>query len=540
MEPPSTARCISGAEPLGGPASDSVTHPTDDAAARADSRDMETILLRRTVFLTAIGLALPATAQPPLQLFVDAAAPPGSNCGSAAAPCRRITDALVLARRARAADAHRPISLEIAAGTYVGTMGNNPAGKLEDLPLILNVPGLHVHGATRLPLDGAGRPYAPTDGRPQTVITNDGFVPKTCIPLNLVTIDRARSCDRRGCGALSGGDGTSVEGLKLVDPTGSFSAMAAYRAQDLSIRQIWVQGTGQNVPGIALSYASGTVAETLVTGTFHPLYVSSGNAQYPARVTVTHNTEVGNEPSGLNLSATDTADWIRQYVGAGQSASLQLEEVCRSGPGNFFCSDMLTADCTTAPGDSLSAVVSDNDLEGGGVGLRLWLVDNADEPTVPTHSSLTAVVTNNILHGDRHYGLDINEGWSAADQLPSSVDLDLTLSGNQMSGGRAPALLAFEGIQQLGGSPLFPMQPLQSSTYRIVDLDGELGGVGAGARYDWDIPTCDPGQYPPPFLLPDSTIFRVDGPNCATPYLGDVALINGLPVPLGARLSPQL
>jgi hypothetical protein len=169
--------------------------------------------------------------------------------------------------------------------------------------------------------------------------------------------------------------------------------------------------------------------------------------------------------------------------------------------------------------------------------MRFWLSGIEETADLVNRSKASAVVSDNILSGDRNYGLDVNAGWSAADLPPLSIDLDLTVSGNQMSGARAPALVTFLSIQTLGDSEYFPLQPIVSSTYRILDLDGELGGVGPGARYDWAIPACNPNVYGPRYLFESTNVtYPADCP-AGAPRLNDIATINGVPIPLGARLS---
>jgi hypothetical protein len=472
-----------------------------------------------------------------LCLIVDAAAAGPTHDGSAAQPYRRITDALARARAFRAGN-EGLIGIAVRAGTYVGTFGDNADGAHEDLPLVFNVPNLEVHGVTSLPLDAAGRPLRPLADSPQTVLTHDGLLANTCLTLAFIVVEPAASCDGAGaCGPYVAPDGTRISGLTLLDGTGGLFAIMANRTIDLSIRQVWVDAAGG---GAWLAFASGTVEEMLVTGSGYGLQADAGNADHPAHVVFSHNRSIGNVPTGLNLYALTAVDWVQHYLGGAQRATLQVAPTCRSGSNPFYCSEFHSSDCGMPPGNFLSAEVRGNELQGDGVGLRLWLSDILDEPSSVDRGHLVATVEDNLLTGTLNYGLDINGGFTPRDQDPLTIDLDMVLSGNQMHGGRAPTLIAFQALQALFGSPYFAEQPLQHSTYRFTDLDGELGGIGFKSHYDWDNPDCDPDLYERPYLFVDPAPFIAPNSNCpaGAAHLGNRAYLNGVPLPVGARLSP--
>jgi hypothetical protein len=455
---------------------------------------------------------------------------------------RRITDALKAARAFRATS-DAPIDIAVRPGTYTGTFGDNADGAYEDLPLVINVPSLRLHGATRLPLDDAGRPVRPPNAGGQTILTTDGLVPPTCLNMGFITVERARTCGA-ACD-FTGGDGTTIEGLTLRDSTSSVMAVLVHRARDVRVRQVWADTSGGDA--FDFEFASGTLEESLVTGSSHGIQAGAGNDRYPAHVVFSHNRSIGNGFSGLNLYAIESVDSLEQYIGGAQRASIEIDDICDSPPGIFFfCpTEALSADCSMPPGGLLTAKIDGNELEGNGVGLRFWLSGVIEEPTSVLHGRLDATVTGNRLFGHNNYGLDVNAGFSARDQDTMGVDVNLVVAGNQMTGGRAPALFAFQAIQELAVANIFDEQPFQGSTYNVVDLDGELGGVGPAARYDWDIPNCDPDLYPPLFLLPPvgSTTPFLYGDNCrdaSAPRLHDHAFLNGVELPLGASLSPHL
>ena len=129
----------------------------------------------------------------------------------------RITDALAHARRIRL-DAHeleqtrRPVCINVAAGTYVGTfapdvLAANP--RREAFPLVIDVPGIVLRGATTLTLDDHGRPVAV---RPDatTLIAEPPAVGNQ--PYILVT-----TTERRDAGSVvrSSGNAVRIEGFVL-------------------------------------------------------------------------------------------------------------------------------------------------------------------------------------------------------------------------------------------------------------------------------------------------------------------------------------
>jgi hypothetical protein len=450
----------------------------------------------------------------------------GHALGDGARLYPRITDALARARAFRATS-DAPVDIAVRPGTYVGTFGANADGALEDLPLVLNVPNLRIHGNTRLRLDAAGRPVGPLDASGQTVIQSDGLAPDSCLVLNLVTVERASIGD----GPVTGGDGTTIERLTLRT-VGYEMAVMVNRAQDVTIRQVWADAGGSDA--LEYQFASGRVEETLVTGSDHAMQAGAGNDAFPAHVVFDHVRSIENDTSGLNVYALYSVDWLEQYVGGQQRDTLTIDTLCTEPPGlAFFCPDALSTHCSMPFGDLLTLEVRDCELDGGGVGLRFWLSGILDEPSSIRHGRIDATVTNNVLTGHRNFALDLHAGFSALDQDVLGADVNLVVAGNQLHGNRAPALLAFQGLQELLGDPFIPMQPFQDSTYTVLDLDGEL--VDA----DWDVPHCDPDLVGPPFVFSDPDTFTY-GDNCpGQPGLGDQLSINGVVVPYGARLSPR-
>src|SRR5262249_46301022 len=163
-----------------------------------------------------------------------------------------------------------------------------------------------------------------------------------------------RACDAQGahCGPFTSGDGTTLDGLTLVDGTGVIAVLVANRTRGLSIRQVKVEAAGGD--GITLQFTSGIVEQSMVTGAFHAMQAGPGNDRSPSRVVASHNRFVANDPAGLNFYSTDSVDWLLQYNG---HPTLELDAACSSGPGNFFCPDVPTTDCAIEVGSSMSALV---------------------------------------------------------------------------------------------------------------------------------------------------------------------------------------
>src|SRR6266487_6449317 len=79
-------------------------------------------------------------------IFGDADANPGGD-GSAAAPYRTITEAIVQAREIRQRKPHSKINVHVAPGVYS-----------EAFPIYLNISKLSLRGSTQLIEDDAGLP----------------------------------------------------------------------------------------------------------------------------------------------------------------------------------------------------------------------------------------------------------------------------------------------------------------------------------------------------------------------------------------------
>jgi hypothetical protein len=129
----------------------------------------------------------------------------------------RITDALTHARRIRLEareleQARRPICIDVAAGTYVGTfapdvLAVNP--QYEAFPLVIDVPGIELRGATTLALDDHDRPVA-VRADATTLIAEPPAVGNQ--PYVLVTTTERRNAESV---VRSSGNAARIEGFAL-------------------------------------------------------------------------------------------------------------------------------------------------------------------------------------------------------------------------------------------------------------------------------------------------------------------------------------
>jgi hypothetical protein len=95
---------------------------------------------------------------------------------------RRITSALATVRNGRLARgeltaAACPITIEVSAGTYRGTVANPAPADLEQFPIIVDVPDIALRGAMTMERDAAGRATGNAAEGIETVLTPESPLP---------------------------------------------------------------------------------------------------------------------------------------------------------------------------------------------------------------------------------------------------------------------------------------------------------------------------------------------------------------------------
>ena len=181
---------------------------------------------------------------------------------------RRITDALAAARTGRLArgelvTAACRITINVSADTYHGTVASPTSGDLEQLPFVVDVPDITLHGAMTMEIDAGGRPTGRAVGGVETVLA-------PVAPLPIIAGVSTPIIIANGHPGGSAGNGLTVEGFvfrsgndPVVGPGGG-QALLSLRVQGLTIRDNRFEG-GFTEP-IDLRASSGDVLQNHLSG----------------------------------------------------------------------------------------------------------------------------------------------------------------------------------------------------------------------------------------------------------------------------------
>jgi hypothetical protein len=446
-------------------------------------KHLNTGVLIALLFVTAYASLARAGDQPQAHLCVAATAQPGGD-GSQKAPFRRITDAVQAARWTRQADpaCEVTIVIHVAPGRYTGSLASaDPA--IEELPILLDVPGLVLRGSNELAVDGSGLPTGSIAPETEAVLAPDTPLPSDAGLLIL------------GLRGMALHDVTvmklTLDGGHAPGPQAKMGAgIVVDRTNGFSIRENCFRGVAI---GIDLRASAGKIQGNYMNRLNLGAALIAGNAASPADVLFAANRAVDNRNGAVALEG-------------GLERGFAYRGLAPLPPGTVF--------------DSISAVVSENDLsENRGVplfsfGIRIFPIGQApiDAPN-PRRGAVRARIEGNRLVGNE-FGVVVDAGFP--DRSPAVAytgTLDLAFDNNEVTGNvRAPALFSFtRSTATTTPANLNRFEYLQNALFDIrygVELDG----------WWFDHPELDP----------------VDGQ-----WLGNTLRVNGSEVPNGRYVPLQ-
>ena len=440
-------------------------------------------------FLT-MGTAGQALAE---SIFVDQGFQSGSEDGSRNAPYRTITQALKEARRLRygagdLAPSPRKIIVHVAAGTYVGSFNAavfDPATasydpSKEELPLLLNVSGIELRGATQLTDDAGGLPVAVVDGTATTLRADVRPGPQQY--LVLITRTFARSDSGFPEGLAMAGDGTTVSGF-VVDGRGLDGLRAANPSVGIAVDRVGEFVVHRNYitnasNGVWTSQASGRIDGNLVLqNTTNGIAVGGGSRVYPADVRVSGNRVNRNANLGLGLTgAGETED----FGGVGRR-SLDL------GVNKFTRVPIPVFDRSVNPDEIPEKLFvrvvgnefNDHTLSGVRAASYFAFPYQTANGSQEQRSEITAIFTNNVCQSNARHGIVADAGFPRKENPRKWTGMmNLTFDGNALDGnGWAPVMLDLWRYQDSMNEALGTPNPanfryLHDSTYEVSgDLD---------------------------------------------------------------------
>lgn len=363
-----------------------------------------------------------------------------------------ISDALDAARAGRIARGEREsagcrITIDVPAGTYIGSFEPGTAAPKERFPLLVNVPDITLHGAFRMGMDRKGRATGTNlDGGPGTVLAPDR--PIDFLPLSEALILVADNPEGfRGNGAVidgfvfqsghaAGSDGgigiLSLRVTGLVVQGDRFerglTSATDLRATSGLVLNTYGEGLGLNCSHCLVGPGQlAAVGNRLVDGGLGGIYVGAAVAHLP-----------------FSLGANDGAE-VEPYV--------------------------LPASAAT------DAVLLNNEIRGHrrlpvGFAVRVLGLGVASA-TVPQSSRV--LLAGNEFTGNT-FGLILDAGFPQAGTL-RKADLDVTLRHNTISGScQVNLLVAF--TRHTGALGVTTNPYLQNSSFRL-DLGGDLAWADA-------------------------------------------------------------
>jgi hypothetical protein len=419
----------------------------------------------------------------PKKLYVDVNNPNAQltdTCSSPQVPCLRITDALAQARKIRyqemldrefSAEEVPPIEIVIAPGSYVGTFGDNPDGRLEEYPLLLNVPHVVLRGATQLMLDSSGRPTAAlqsngtlsaVDDQTNTVLRMKPQEVRTGTALVILVLPTTELSS----GRKSSGTGAIIERLSF--DVGGGPVLGADRAFGIVVRGCAFAFTG----ALEVVNSSARFKANLFYKGDTAIAVDVADASQPNEVVVRDNTSIGKTNGGLYLSAS------------GYDASTLF--ALRRHASEFLYESF------TMPAQTYGEVLVENNLFTGSVGnpnlgFAIRVVGTDGQIAAPaTATKIDVTLRGNELTNNRTgvmldegFPLRILPGQSEFTTGPWISHIRLRLADNVITGNlRSAAAMSFTRIQAaLLPQNLSTFKYAESSTFEISDPAGSAADL---------------------------------------------------------------
>ncbi len=430
------------------------------------------------VFALALAFfaAAPALAGASIDIYVNAAAPPGGD-GSAASPHARLTDAVVQARAARAKSGKR-IVIHVAAGTYVGSYKNS-GPKIEPLPIIVNVRNLSIVGATVLTFDAEGLPT--------------GFVAASA---TVFAAEPALDFGQRFLVVGGTPDGASGDGVTISQCAFDGRAPDNFGNNGFMVEMNRVAGfvfekcaATRCAVGVVTTASSGVVRQSFMTNASVGICLFGGNESFPASVDVLQNRSAGNREGG--------------FVANPEPFSFVFDSNLAPLGGEVFD----TIACNIIGNDFSDNFYGDKGLAWG---IRLGMNNFAFNPAVTT-TYLTATIRGNRI-ANNSWGVMIDAAFPFRFRPePLGGFLTATFEDNEVSGNRESAIVSFTRYDaSLARGRLKTWKYFENSLYDITDLGGDLAG------YLYDNPAVDPE---------DGTV------------LDNVLKVNGVAIPQGTNIK---
>jgi hypothetical protein len=355
---------------------------------------------------------------------------------------KRITDAVSLVRAVRrqigdTLQASCAIQIDVAAGTYKGTTKSGADPSLEQLPIVLDVPGVTLQGALVMTFDSAGR--ATGNGQTSantTIVPSPGLVTNP-IPEVVFLVE--------GHANGSAGNDITIQGFDLqsghvgVDADSGGYGVFSVRVKNLIVRGNKFEPTLTSALDLRASTAN--VNGNWVSGGMACDICLAGPGDYTAR----NNKVVQGGIDGIAVSATVV---LPVPTGADQ------------------------IDSTGSA--SVHATVANNEVRDHmrlpvGVGIRAAAVAVG----APNMAQSTSIEIDDNLLVHNMFGLLVEAGFPVANTLLKG-DITASLSGNIIqSSCQTDLMVTFNRHATTVGAAQLTRPYLRNSTY-VVSLNGNL------------------------------------------------------------------
>jgi hypothetical protein len=355
---------------------------------------------------------------------------------------KRITDAVSLVRavRRQVGDtliASCPIEIDVAAGTYKGTTKPSTDPSLEQLPIVLDVPGITLQGALVMTSDSAGRASGNGQSAATTTIVPSPGLVTNPIPEVVFLVE--------GHANGPAGNDVTIQGFDVqsghvgVDADSGGYGVFSIRVKNLIVRGNKFEPTLTSALDLRASTAN--VSGNWVSGGVVCDICLAGPGDFTAR----DNKIVQGGIDGIVVSAT-----VVLPVPTG------VDQVDSTGSA------------------SVRAVVSNNEVRDHmrlpvGVGIRAMAVANG----APNMAQSTTIEIDNNLLVRNMFGLLIEAGFPVANTLLKG-NITASLSHNVIqSSCQTDLMVTFTRHATTVGAAQLTRPYLRNSTY-VVSLGGNL------------------------------------------------------------------
>lgn len=320
----------------------------------------------------------------------------------------RITDALAAARETRLAQNELDegacrITINVAAGSYTGSITPTADATVESFPLIVDMPDVTLRGSLTMPLDASGKATGINAGDPTTTLTPSAALTGGGTGGNSqnIIVVNGRVNGPRGHRAM-------IEGFKLQsgrvasDPLTGGTAILVLRAQGVSIAGN--QFESGFASAVDLRASSGQVERIYISG----------------------------RGSSCDICVAGPGDYVvrdSRLIGGGIPGVLILPAVLLSVPASI---EQYTLPATS----TVTALVENNEVRGHvrqpvGVGLRVGAVGVGAQTVAGT--SRVTFARNNLVGNT--FGIIVEAAFlSQTDPTRRRGDIELTTTGNTFSG----------------------------------------------------------------------------------------------------------